>query len=121
MLWQIVFGQAVGEYEDGRVLVEFSDLADREPSPGPVIRDERVLVFVARIEPGDRLFVQAALKDPEARRPRAALVFARDPGQFLELIGADTAPEARALGSISGSAVLAPQSAHRQWWRENVQ
>ena len=101
MIGNIVFRQAVREYEDRRVLVDLPDLAHREPRPRTIVADESVFVVVVGIEARDRFFVETPLQDLEARRSRAGLFLTRDPGQLLELVRADAAPEARTLGPVA--------------------
>jgi hypothetical protein len=101
MIGKIILRKAVGEHEDRSVFVDLPNFANGEASPWPVVADQGVFIIIRRVELGDSLFVEATLQDLEPGRTRTSLFVPRNPCQFLELVGSDAAPKARALGSIT--------------------
>jgi hypothetical protein len=93
MVGQIVRIDLVREQQQRSFGSDFPDCSNRRPDEREVFAHEREFVSDLRVEFLDSLDGEPALEGVESGRSRARLVLTRDPGENLDLAGADTAPQ----------------------------
>jgi hypothetical protein len=93
MVGQVLGTDLVGEQQQRSFGPDFPDCGNRRPHERDVLAHEREPVSDLRVELLDSLNGEPALKGVKPRRARARFVLTRNPGENLDLAGANAAPQ----------------------------